>query len=251
MRWRPSRRAIPPPRRPAKEIDDHYKRVARLRRHRRRVRRSMCSLKADQRPAAATRQARVAAAPGSPRCAGGHDRSRYGVACRGAARSRSRWPLAAGDGDKRQLHCAAAARRRRSPSAFNARDRTGRHLHGSRWPPRYPFSPPATPEIPMDDFARLFAPGGLLDAFFNTATSTVRRHRGQDLDGAGRRRRAQRRSRRPISRSSSARAVIRDLFFAGGVTTPTVRFDIKPCRCRRRRQAGHARFRRQADDVHQ
>ena len=33
---------------------------------------------------------------------------------------------------------------------------------------RYPFVPGATNEIPLDDFARLFSPGGLIDGFFNT-----------------------------------------------------------------------------------
>src|SRR5205823_2877915 len=33
---------------------------------------------------------------------------------------------------------------------------------------RYPFSPGATNEIPLDDFAKLLSPGGLLDGFFNT-----------------------------------------------------------------------------------
>ena len=33
---------------------------------------------------------------------------------------------------------------------------------------RYPFVPGSANDIPLDDFARLFAPGGLLDTFFNT-----------------------------------------------------------------------------------
>jgi type VI secretion system protein ImpL len=33
---------------------------------------------------------------------------------------------------------------------------------------RYPFVPAATIDIPMDDFARLFSSGGLIDGFFNT-----------------------------------------------------------------------------------
>ena len=33
---------------------------------------------------------------------------------------------------------------------------------------RYPFVPSLHNDIPLDDFARLFSPGGLLDAFFTT-----------------------------------------------------------------------------------
>src|SRR4029077_11965027 len=33
---------------------------------------------------------------------------------------------------------------------------------------RYPFSPNATDDVPLADFARLFAPGGAFDGFVNT-----------------------------------------------------------------------------------
>ncbi len=92
---------------------------------------------------------------------------------------------------------------------------------------RYPFVPGATNEIPLDDFARLFAPGGLLDGFFNTelrpyVDTAGRVWRAQAVDGVP----------APIAPAQLARfqraAVIRDLFFALGGSTPTVRFDITP-----------------------
>ncbi|HEY3912431.1 MAG TPA: type VI secretion system membrane subunit TssM [Stellaceae bacterium] len=92
---------------------------------------------------------------------------------------------------------------------------------------RYPFVPGAENEIPLDDFARLFAPGGLLDGFFNTelrpyVDTAERTWRAQPVDGVP----------APIAPAQLARfqraAVIRDLFFAVGGTTPMVRFDIIP-----------------------
>jgi len=87
--------------------------------------------------------------------------------------------------------------------------------------------PPGAPnEIPMDDFARLFAPGGMLDSFFNTqlrpfVDMSGRTWRPQSVDGV------------PPPASAEAvvnfqrAAVIRDIFF-GGQAQPTFRFDIAP-----------------------
>jgi type VI secretion system protein ImpL len=92
---------------------------------------------------------------------------------------------------------------------------------------RYPFSPGASNEIPMDDFARLFASGGLLDGFFNAQLrpfidTSGQTWRAQDVDGVA----------APIAAGDIVQfqraAVIRDLFFAAGGNTPTVRFDITP-----------------------
>jgi type VI secretion system protein ImpL len=92
---------------------------------------------------------------------------------------------------------------------------------------RYPFFPGAANEIPMDDFGRLFAPGGLLDGFFNTqlrpfVDMSGRTWKAQKVDGVD----------PPVSQSDLVQfqraAVIRDLFFAAGGTQPTVRFDIIP-----------------------
>ena len=55
---------------------------------------------------------------------------------------------------------------------------------------RYPFFSGSPNDIPLDDFATLFAPGGLLDKFFNDNLACVRRYLG---------RRPGRRSRWPAS----------------------------------------------------
>ena len=92
---------------------------------------------------------------------------------------------------------------------------------------RYPFVPGSANDIPLEDFARLFAPGGLLDGFFNTQlrpyvdTSTAT-WRARPADGVP----------APVTPDQLARfqraAVIRDLFFGAGGTAPAVRFDITP-----------------------
>jgi type VI secretion system protein ImpL len=91
----------------------------------------------------------------------------------------------------------------------------------------YPFVLGAANDIPLEDFARLFAPGGLLDGFFNTQlrpyvdTRDPTWHAGA-VDGVP----------APISPQQLAgfqrAAVIRDLFFGIGGTTPSVRLDITP-----------------------
>jgi type VI secretion system protein ImpL len=92
---------------------------------------------------------------------------------------------------------------------------------------RFPFVAASALETPLDDFAKLFAPGGLIDGFFNTqlrpyvdTSSTV--WKPQSADGVA----------APISPADLAQfqraAVIRDLFFAPGSTTTAVRFDITP-----------------------
>jgi type VI secretion system protein ImpL len=92
---------------------------------------------------------------------------------------------------------------------------------------RYPFVPGAADGIPLEDFARLFAPGGLLDGFFNTqlrpyVDTSGTTWRARPVDGVP----------APISPEQLARfqraAVIRDLFFGAGGTMPAVRFDITP-----------------------
>jgi type VI secretion system protein ImpL len=88
---------------------------------------------------------------------------------------------------------------------------------------RFPFVRTATAETPMDDFARLFSPGGLIDGFFNTSLrpfvdTTQRTWRLQAVEGVTPR----------VDVANFQRAsVIRDVFFAGG-PQPTVRFEIQP-----------------------
>ncbi len=92
---------------------------------------------------------------------------------------------------------------------------------------RYPFSPGAADGVPLDDFARLFAPGGLLDGFFNTqlrpyVDTSGRVWRPKAADGV----------QPPVSAAAVAQfqraAEIRDLFFGAGGTTPQVRFELTP-----------------------
>jgi type VI secretion system protein ImpL len=92
---------------------------------------------------------------------------------------------------------------------------------------RFPFVPGSSNETPLDDFAKLFAPGGLLDGFFNTqlrpyVNTTGKTWTPQAVDGVT----------APVSPADIVQfqraAVIRDLFFASGSTTIAVRFDITP-----------------------
>jgi type VI secretion system protein ImpL len=92
---------------------------------------------------------------------------------------------------------------------------------------RYPFSPGSANDIPLDDFARLFAPSGLLDGFFNTQLRPYvdvsgNPWKGQPVEGVP----------PPVSPADLAQfqraAVIRDLFFALGGNTPSLRLDLTP-----------------------
>ena len=92
---------------------------------------------------------------------------------------------------------------------------------------RYPFTAGSGNEIPLDDFAKLFAPGGLIDGFFNTqlrpyVDTTGSVWKGQPVDGVP----------APIAPADLAQfqraAVIRDMFFGAGGNTPSVRFDVTP-----------------------
>jgi type VI secretion system protein ImpL len=88
---------------------------------------------------------------------------------------------------------------------------------------RYPFVRSSPRDVTQEDFARLFAPGGLLDGFFqkNLAShvdTTQNPWRFRD----------------PLMGQSSALAefqraqVIRDVFFRGGGNTPSIQLEFKP-----------------------
>jgi type VI secretion system protein ImpL len=92
---------------------------------------------------------------------------------------------------------------------------------------RYPFSPGSGNDIPLDDFARLFAPGGLMDGFFNTQLRPYvdvsgSAWKGQSAEGVP----------PPVPAGELAQfqraAAIRDLFFGAGGSGLTVRFDLTP-----------------------
>jgi type VI secretion system protein ImpL len=92
---------------------------------------------------------------------------------------------------------------------------------------RYPFFAGSSEDIPLGDFGRLFAPGGLLDSFFNsqilpfvdTASPTWKL---KAVNGVA----------PPISAGDLAEfqraSVIRNLFFAAGGAQPSVSFTITP-----------------------
>ena len=90
---------------------------------------------------------------------------------------------------------------------------------------RYPFTPTAPGEMPLDDFARLFAPGGVLDGFFNTLLKPY-----VDVGAPIWKPKAAGGVAPPVSQADVAQfqraAEIRDLFFATGQTRPEIRFDI-------------------------
>jgi type VI secretion system protein ImpL len=92
---------------------------------------------------------------------------------------------------------------------------------------RYPFDQTAANDIPLDDFAHLFAPNGLLDTFFSTQ---VRQY--VDMASTNWQIQAVNGVTPPISQGALAefeRAEnIRQLFFASGGTTPGVQFSITP-----------------------
>jgi type VI secretion system protein ImpL len=92
---------------------------------------------------------------------------------------------------------------------------------------RYPFSKNAKHEISVGDFARLFAPGGMLDNFFNThlrplVNTSGRQWHWQKVDNTG----------LGISDDVLAEfqraAQIRDSFFADGGKQPHVAFQVTP-----------------------
>ena len=92
---------------------------------------------------------------------------------------------------------------------------------------RYPFEPGSSNDAPFDDFARLFAPGGLLDTFFQTQIKPY-----VDTSGAVWRVRPLGGVAPPVDAASIARfqraAAIRDAFFPNGGTTPQLRFMLAP-----------------------
>jgi type VI secretion system protein ImpL len=92
---------------------------------------------------------------------------------------------------------------------------------------RYPFTPGSSNDIPLDDFAHLFATGGLLDKFFTDNLQPFIDTSGptwkvQSVAGVS----------APISPTDLAQfqraSQIRDLFFGAGGNQPVVHFDITP-----------------------
>jgi type VI secretion system protein ImpL len=92
---------------------------------------------------------------------------------------------------------------------------------------RYPFTPGSSNDIPLDDFSRLFAAGGLLDKFFTDNLQSF-----VDTSGATWKAQPVAGVAPPVTLGDLAQfqraSQIRDLFFAAGGNQPTVRFDITP-----------------------
>ncbi len=92
---------------------------------------------------------------------------------------------------------------------------------------RFPFEPASALDAPLDDWTRLFAPGGLFDGFLNIELApyvdrTAHPWRPQPANGVA----------PPFGADAIARfgdaAAIRDAFFAGGGGVPHLRFTITP-----------------------
>ncbi len=105
---------------------------------------------------------------------------------------------------------------------------------------RYPFVPSSSNDIPLDDFARLFSPGGLLDTFFTTQLLPfVNTAGGQwQLQSAGG-------VEPPIGPGDLAQfqraAAIRDLFFGAGGKEADGPLRYHPVVRRQRHETGHHR----------
>jgi type VI secretion system protein ImpL len=120
--------------------------------------------------------------------------------------------------------------------AGGARDHAAAALAGAGGPAqlcaqaiagRYPFVAGADADVPLDDFSRLFAPGGQFDSFFNAqlrpyADTAGRVWKVAALPGAP----------APITSADLApfqrAAQIRDMFFPAGAATPSVEFTVTP-----------------------
>jgi type VI secretion system protein ImpL len=120
--------------------------------------------------------------------------------------------------------------------AGGARDHAAAALDGAGGPAqlctqaiagRYPFVADADADVPLDDFSRLFAPGGQFDSFFNAQLRPY-------ADTAGRvwKVEASPGSPAPITSADLApfqrAAQIRDMFFPAGAATPSVEFTVTP-----------------------
>ncbi len=104
---------------------------------------------------------------------------------------------------------------------------------------RYPFTAGSTKDIPLDDFARLFATGGSAGQVLQREPAELRRYFGRDMEGAAGGRRRAAGHARAIWRSSSARrrsatcsspaaAISRPCGSTSCRRTPTPRGDARP-----------------------
>ena len=91
----------------------------------------------------------------------------------------------------------------------------------------YPFAPGASQDAPIDDFARLFAPGGMLDSYYQAQIKPF-----VDASGPVWRAHALGGVAPPVDAATVASfrraAAIRDMFFPLGGGQPQVRFTLTP-----------------------
>ena len=92
---------------------------------------------------------------------------------------------------------------------------------------RYPFDRNASRDVTTEDFARVFAPGGLFDAYFqknlaNFVNTNTKPWSFKSIDGA-----SMGGDTATLAQFQNA-AVIRDTFFRAGGNTPGLRLDFKP-----------------------
>jgi type VI secretion system protein ImpL len=91
----------------------------------------------------------------------------------------------------------------------------------------YPFTRGTASDVSIEDFSKLFAPGGLFDGFLNTLLRPY-----VDMSGSTWKPQAADGVAAPVAAADLAQfqraATIRDLFFAAGGTAPLLRFDISP-----------------------
>ncbi|NOT84800.1 MAG: type VI secretion system membrane subunit TssM [Methylococcaceae bacterium] len=91
---------------------------------------------------------------------------------------------------------------------------------------RYPFDRGSSKDVALEDFSRFFAPGGILDTFFNTNLKAF-----VDTSGKSWRMIAQNDQTLAVSPAALAQLQaankIRQLFFSGGGNVPLVKFSLK------------------------
>jgi type VI secretion system protein ImpL len=88
---------------------------------------------------------------------------------------------------------------------------------------RYPFVRASSHDVPAEDFTRLFAPGAMLDGFFQKQLAPL-----VDTSDTPWRFKDPVLGRSPALIQFQRAQVIRDVFFPGGATAPTFRLEFRP-----------------------
>ena len=91
----------------------------------------------------------------------------------------------------------------------------------------YPFSSSSEKDAPLADFARVFAPNGIIDKFFNTSVAPLANTSGKTWTWKPNPNLARKLSDKTLA-SFQAAADIRDAFFPTGGGMPNVTFEVKP-----------------------